>query len=312
MAQPESYYVEGKEDHVCRLKKSLYGLKQSPRQWYKRFDNFMIGSSYHRSNYDSCVYFRKGSYGSFVYLLLYEDDILIATKNMLEVLILKKRLSKEFEIKDLDPTKKILGMEIQRDRKRGKLYLSQRSYIKKVLERFGVQNAKPVSTLLASHFRLSALYSPQSEVKEAAMSRVSYSSAVGSIIYAMVCTHPDIVQAVTVVSRYMTHLGKVHWQAVKWIFRYLRGSAELGLVFDKNSSNGTSVMGFVDSDFAGDLDKRRSLSGYLLTLPSSAISWRSTLQSTVALSTIEAEYMSIAEAMKEGIWLRNLVQELGL
>ena len=312
MAQPEGYYVEGKEDHVCRLKKSLYGLKQSPRQWYKRFDSFMMGSGYHRSNYDSCVYFKKGSDGSFVYLLLYVDDMLIAAKNMSDVLILKKRLSKEFEMKDLGPAKKILGMEIRRDRKGGKLYLSQRSYIEKVLERFGMQNAKPVSTPLASHFRLSAQHSPQSKVEEAAMSRVPYSNAVGSIMYAMVCTRPDIAQAVSMVSRYMAHPGKVHWQAVKWILRYLRGSAELGLVFDRNSSNGTLVMGFVDSDFAGDLDKRRSLTGYLFTLSSSAISWRSTLQSTVALSTTEAEYMAAAEAVKEGIWLRNLVQELGL
>ena len=135
-----------------------------------------------------------------------------------------------------------------------------------------MQNAKPVSTPLASHFGLSALHSPQSEVEEAAMSRVPYSSAVGSIMYAMVCTRPDIAQAVSVVSRYMAHPGKVHWQAVKWILRYLRGFAELGLVFDRNSSNGTLVVGFVDSDFAGDLDKRRSLTDYLFTLSSSAIS----------------------------------------
>ena len=312
MAQPEGYYVEGKEDHVCRLKKSLYGLKQSPRQWYKRFDSFMIGSGYHRSSYDSCVYFRKGSDGSFVYLLLYVDDMLIAAKNMSDVLILKKRLSEEFEMKDLGPAKKILGMEIRRDRQAGKLYLSQRSYIEKVLEKFGMQNAKPVTTPLAPHFRLSALHSPQSEDEEAAMSHVPYSSAVGSLMYAMVCTRPDIAHAVSVVSRYMAHPGKEHWQAVKWILRYLRGSADLGLVFDRNSSSGTSVVGFVDSDYAGDLDKRRSLTGYLFTLSGSAISWRSTLQSTVALSSTEAEYMAAAEAVKEAIWLRNLVQELGL
>ena len=312
MAQPEGYYVEGKEDHVCRLKKSLYGLKQSPRQWYKRFDSFMIQSGYHRSSYDSCVYLKKISDKSFVYLLLYVDDMLIAAKNMSDVMILKKSLSEEFEMKDLGPAKKILGMEIQRDRKAGKLYLSQRRYIEKVLEKFGMQNSKPVSTPLASHFRLSAIQSPQSEIEEAAMSSVPYSSAVGSLMYAMVCTRPDIAQAVSVVSRYMAHPGKVHWQAVKWILRYLRGSTKLGLMFDGNSSNCTSVVGFVDSDYAGDIDKRRSLTGYLFTLSGSAISWKSTLQSTVALSTTEAEYMAAAEAVKEAIWLRNLVQELGL
>ena len=312
MVQPEGFRIEGKEDHVCRLKKSLYGLKQSPRQWYKRFDRFMLSNGYSRSSYDSCVYHRILSDGSFVYLLLYVDDMLIAAGNMSHIQTLKKQLSDEFEMKDLGSAKKILGMEIQRDRGAGKLFLSQKGYIEKVLERFGMQKAKPVTTPLASHFRLSASLSPQTKEEEDQMVQVPYSSAVGSIMYAMVCTRPDISQAVSVVSRYMAHPGKVHWQAVKWILRYLRGTTDVGLVFDRNCGTGTSVIGFVDSDYAGDLDKRKFLTGYVFTLSSSAINWRATLQLTVALSTTEAEYMAAAEAANEALWLKRLVTELGV
>lgn len=313
MAQPEGFVVEGEEDHVCLLKKSLYGLKQSPRQWYKRFDAFMVDIGYSRTDFDACVYFRRLPDNSFIYLLLYVDDMLIAAKSMIEINKLKTRLSGEFEMKNLGAARKILGMEIRRDRKAGKLFLSQKSYLEKVVEKFGMQYAKPVSVPLAPHFKLSALLSPQSDEEVQRMSRVPYSSAVGSMMYAMVCTRPDIAQAVSVVSRYMGNPGEEHWQAVKWILRYLKGTTNLGLVFD--SSEGSSrggVIGYVDSDYAGDLDKRRSISGYIFTLFGGVISWKAVLQPTVALSTTEAEYMAVTEAVKEALWLKGLAVSLGL
>ena len=166
MHQPEGFVIEGKEDHVCRLKKSLYGLKQSPRQWYLRFDTFIIEYGYSRSKYDSCVYHRKLHDGSFVYLLLCVYDMLIAAKNMSEVDKLKAQLEQEFEMKDLEAAKKILGIKIHRNRKEGKLFLSQKKYIEKVLERFGMLDAKPVKTPLTAHFQLSADLSAQTDEEE--------------------------------------------------------------------------------------------------------------------------------------------------
>ncbi|KAG8477716.1 hypothetical protein CXB51_027660 [Gossypium anomalum] len=210
MQQPEDFIVSEKEDYVCLLRKSLYGLKQSPRQWYK------------------------------------------SSKDKGEIRKVKAQLSEEFEMKDLGPAKKILGMEILRDRK----------------------SAKPVSTPLAAHFRLSSALSPQSDDEIEYMSHVSYSSIVGSLMYVMVCSRPDLSYAVSAVSRYMANPG------------------------------------YVDADFAGDLDRRRSLTGYVFTIGGCAISWKATLQTTVALSTTEAEYMAITEACKEAIWLKGLFSEL--
>ncbi|KAG8482499.1 hypothetical protein CXB51_024054 [Gossypium anomalum] len=254
MQQPEGFIVSEKEDYICLLRKSLYGLKQSPRQWYKRFDSFMASHDFKRSSLDSCVYFKKNSNGSFVYLLLYVDDMLIAAKDKGEIRKVKAQLSEEFEMKDLGPAKKILGMEILRDRKASKLYLSQKGYIEKVLCRFNMQSAKPVSTPLAAHFRLSSALSPQSDDEIEYMSHVPYSSAFGK------------------------------------------------------TKDG--VIGYVDANFAGDLDRRRSLTGYVFTIGGCAISWKATLQTTVALSTTEAEYMAITEACKEAIWLKGLFSEL--
>jgi hypothetical protein len=181
MDQPEGFVVPGKENLVCRLKKSLYGLKQSPRQWYRRFDSFMISHDFKRSDYDSCVYLKIVN-DSTIYLLLYVDDMLIAAKDKSEIAKLKAPLNLEFEMKDLGATKKILGVEIIRDRKSGMLYLSQRGYIKKVLRRFNMQDAKPVSTLIAPHFRLSLDLCPASDEDIKYMSRLPYSSVVGSLM----------------------------------------------------------------------------------------------------------------------------------
>ncbi|KAG8482658.1 hypothetical protein CXB51_023976 [Gossypium anomalum] len=307
MQQPEGFTVSEKEDYVCLLKKSLYGLKQSPRQWYKRFDSFMTSHDFKRSSFDSCVYFKKNNDGSFVYLLLYVDDMLIATKDKGEIRKVKAQLSEEFEMKDLGPAKKIHGMEILRDRKTSKLYLSQKGYIEKLLCRFNMRSAKPVSTPLAAHFRLSSALSPQSDDEIEYMSHVPYSSAMGSLMYAMVCSRPDLSYAVSAVSRYMANPGKEHWKAVQWILRYLRGTTDVCLQFGRTEDG---VIGYVDADFAGDLDRRRSLTGYVFTIGGCAISWKATLQTTVALSTTEAEYMAITEACKEAIWLKGLFSEL--
>ncbi|KAH9668944.1 hypothetical protein KPL70_021590 [Citrus sinensis] len=309
MAQPEGFECKGKEDYVCLLHKSLYGLKQSPRQWYRRFNNFMVSKGYHRSRYDSCVYFGGLDQGGVSYLLLYVDDMLIASKYKLEIERLKNLLKVEFEMKDLGNAKRILGMDIIRYRSAGTLFLSQEKYIKKVLERFEMQDCKPVQTPLGPQFKLSA--APTSE-DESQMNEFPYAQAVESLMYAMVCTRSDIAYAVSVVSRFLSCPGKVHWNAIKWIMRYLKGSSTCGLLYGKTKSDKIEVMGFVDSDFAGDLDRRKSTSGYMFVLNSYLISWKSSLQTVVALSSTEAEFIATTEAVKEAMWLRGLLNELWL
>jgi hypothetical protein len=231
MQQPHGYEVKGKENLVCRLKKSLYGLKQAPRQWYLKFDRFMTEQGYSRWNSDHCVYFKRIENGSYIILILYVDDMLVVGSNMQDINVLKKKLANSFAMKDLGATKKILAMRITRDGKNRKLTLSRREYIEKVLERFRMHNEKPVSTPLANHFKLNKEIYPKTQEEIEYMSRVHYSSTVGSLMYVMVCTRPDIAHAVGVVRKYMNNPGKEHWEVVKWILGYLRGIYTHALCF---------------------------------------------------------------------------------
>ena len=244
--------MKDKEDYMCKLKKSLYGER-----------------GYKRSRSDHCVYLQRFSGDDFIILLLYVDDILIVGKNVSKIATLKKQLSKSFAVKDLGPAKQILGMRIERDRSSNKLYLSQEKYIEKVLCKFKMDNAKAVSCPLAAHFKLSTKQCPSTDEKKKKMQHVSYASVVGSLMYAMVCTRPDIAHSVSTVSRFMSNQGRPHWEAVKWILRYLRGSTNLKLCF---GSSEPVLVAYTDADMAGDVNRSKSTSGYLITYAWGAVS----------------------------------------
>ncbi|KAE8689989.1 cytochrome P450 71A9-like [Hibiscus syriacus] len=258
----EGFIEASKKNLVCRLKKSSYCLKQAPRQWYKKFDSFMSSSGFTRCQGDHCCYIKRFD-NSFIILLLYVDDMLVAGSDMKEIINLKQKLSKQFVMKDLGAAKHILVMRIKRDTKSGTLMLSQAEYINKVLSRFNMEDVKPVSTPLGVHFRLSKEQSPKTEEERTHMVKVSYASTIRSMMYVMVCTRPDIAHVVGTVSRYMNNPGKVHWEAVKWILRYLRGTINKALCF---KGGDTILTGYVDADLAGNVDIRRSTTGYVYTL----------------------------------------------
>ena len=171
-----------------------------------------------------------------------------------------------------------------------------------------MQDAKVVSTPLGSQFKLSKEQSPSTDAECVRMKKTPYASAVGSVMYAMTCTRLDIAHAVGVVSRYMNNPGKEHWMAVKWILRYLKVTTNKASCF---GGSNISLQGYVDADIAGDRDNRRSTTGYVFTIGATAINWVSKIQSVVALSTTEAEYVAAIEASKEMIWLQRFMGELG-
>ncbi|KAH9784261.1 hypothetical protein KPL71_009581 [Citrus sinensis] len=248
MLQPEGFAESGKENLVCKLNQTLYGLKQAPRCWYERFDSFIMSLGYNRLSSDHCAYYKRFEDNDFIILLLYVDDMLVACPNKDRVQELKAQLAREFEMKDLGPANKILGMQIHRDINNRKIWLSQTNYLKKILRRFNMQDY--------------------------------------------------IAQAVGVVSRYMVNLGGEHWIVVKRIMRYIKGTSDVALCYGGSEF---TVRGYVDSDFVRDLDKRKSTIGYVFTLAGAAVSCVLKLQTVVALSTTEAEYMAATQACKEAI-----------
>lgn len=309
MDQPEGYIDKNHPERVCLLKRSLYGLRQSPRQWNTRFDEFIMSHGFIRSEYDICVYFKEYEVNEHIYLLLYVDDILIASRSKTEVEKLKQTLGSEFEMKDLGDAKKILGMEITRDRERGTLTVSQEDYAMKFLGNFNMEKCKSVSTPLGAHFRLSSATEKELKEQNDYMKTVPYQSAVGSLMYSMVGTRPDLAYAIGMVCRFMSNPIKIHWQAVKWVLRYVRGSTKMKLSYRKESQ--FIVKGYCDADYGADLDKRRSITGMVFTVGGNVVSWRSSLQKSIALSTTEAEWIALGEASKEAMWLRGFINELG-
>ncbi|XP_073056988.1 secreted RxLR effector protein 161-like [Primulina eburnea] len=164
---------------------------------------------------------------------------------------------------------------------------------------------------MSQHFKISGSQSPKSGHEEKYMKRVPYASSVGSLMYLMVCTRPDMAYSVCVVSRFMANPGEEHWLALKWILRYIKGTMNHGLMYRVGTVNGNPIKGYVDSDYAGSIDTRKSFSWYLFTGNDNPVSWKAALQQVVALSSTEAEYMAMTEAFKEAKWMKGLMTEFG-
>ena len=304
MRQPDGFQEKGKEHLVCKLKKSIYGLKQASRQWYLKFDEIVTSLGFKENNADQCIYMRMSA-GSFVILVLYVDDILLASNNLNMLIETKQMLAQHFEMKDLGNASFVLGIEIHRDRSLGVLGLSQRSYIEKILKRFNMSTCSQVSAPIQKGEIFSKAQCPQNDEEREKMKDVPYASVVGSLMYAQVCTRPDIAYAIGVLGRYLSDPGQRHWTAAKRVMRYLQGTKDHMLTYRR--SGDLIVTGYSDSDFAGCPDDHKSTSGYIFMMAGGAVSWKSNKQSITATSTMEAEYVACYEATREAVWLRNLI-----
>ena len=297
----ESHYNSGNSPkQACRLVKTIYGLKQSPRAWYEKIDSFFSESGFVRSKEDHSLYVhgtRK------LIILLYVDDLILAAVTLEDISWVKKQLSARFEMTDLGELSSFIGVQVSRDRTRRTLKVSQESYISRVLHDHGMGWCATVTTPVESGVRL--LKSEEGFVSDPS-NRQQYQSAVGSLMYAMSGSRPDIAYAVGLVSQFCTNPNSKHWGAVQRIFRYLAGTKGLGVLY----GSGGNCKGYSDSDWAGSQD-RRSTSGYIYLLNNGAISWASRKQSVVALSSTEAEYMALTLAVKEVLWLKTLFGEIG-
>jgi transposase InsO family protein len=308
MAQPTGFEAKGHERKVCRLKRSIYGLKQSSRQWYFRFHDSITSFGFEMIEEDHCLYLKR-SKRSILILSLYVDDILLAGNDIDSIVTTKKWLSSTFEMKDMGEANFVLGVKITRDRSKKLLSLSQGTYIKKILERFHMHNSKPIDTPMEKGCTLSLDQCPKNDEEKNQMSKVPYASVIGSLMYAMLCTRPDICFAVGMVSRYQSNPGPAHWRAVKRILRYLRGTSDHALCYHGGDLR---LTGYSDADWASDKDERKSTSGYAFILGGGAVSWCSKKQSCIALSTMESEYVACSAAVQEAVWLRRFLQRLGV
>jgi hypothetical protein len=286
-------------EKVCKLRKSLYGLKQSPRAWFDRFRRALCGMGYKQCNGDHTVFYRHSG-RRITILAVYVDDIIITGDDEVEIKCLKTNLSKEFEVKDLGQLKYFLGIEIARSPKG--IVLSQRKYVLDLLSETGMLGCRPALTPIDPNHKLCAESGDP-------VSRERYQRLVGRLIY-LCHTRPDISYVVSVVSRYMHDPRSGHLDVVYQILRYLKRSPGKGLMFKSHAH--LNVEGYCDADWASCLDDRRSTSGYCVFVGGNLVSWRSKKQSVVSRSTAEAEYRAMSLVVSEMLWIKNLLSELNI
>ena len=311
MQQPDGYRADGDQvDYVWKLNKSLYGSKQAGRAWNKKMDVALVELGFHALHSDCCVYIKRAA-STVVFVLVYVDDLLLVTNDTTELKATKAALSGRFDMKDMGEAHFILGVQIRRDRARRQLYLSQQEYVRTILKRFNMEDCKPVASPMATGVKL-LKNDPADAASTEGMANIPYASAVGALMYAALATRPDIAYAVTALCQFMANPAVSHWNAAKRVFRYLQGTQEHALVYGGHGGKDQPLYGYSDSDWGNDVNDRRSVTGWVFFLHDGAVSWQSHKQPTVALSSVEAEYMATTQATREAVWWRAFLTELGM
>ena len=287
---------------VCLLKKALYGLKQSPRVWYHTLSDFLHSIGFLHVDSDYSLF--KNESG--IFIAIYVDDLLMAGPDKDALKELKKQFSDRFKMTDLGSCAYYLGVEVYRDRSVRKLWLSQRSYLTQILTRFDALGLNPSATPMDCGIELHRTEPPE----QADVTTIQqFQSAIGSLLYASTITRPDIAFAVNRLGQFASNPNSIHQAALKRVLRYLKGTTNLSLEFSAPFPNiePTQLVGWSDADWAGDKISRRSTGSHCFFWNGNLISWSTKRQPTVALSTCEAEYMSLTQATKEAIWLQSLI-----
>lgn len=311
MEQPPGFVKVGEENSVNLVLKTIYGTMNGAYEWAKHLGRSYKALGYYESKADPCVRHRVDDNG-FTLTGTHTDDVLGVSSTHTGADIAIEELGNCYEIKDLGEPTYILGIRIDRDEPTGTISISQRVYLEQVLKQFGMQDCNPKSTPLPSGIDLSSLNSPQTEDDRAFMKDKPYNEALGSIMWAQGATRPDLSFAVNLLSRFQANPGRAHWNAILHVFAYIKGTLDYQITYHRGTDGGLKPYGYVDSDYAGDTDTRRSTSGFVFMMAGGAVSWSSKRQPTVSLSTTEAEYMALTRAAQQAIWMFSFMSEIGL
>ncbi|GJU75428.1 retrotransposon protein, putative, ty1-copia subclass [Tanacetum coccineum] len=311
MVQPEGFVDPNHPRKVCKLQRSIYGLKQASRSWNKRFDEEIKRFGFTQNLDEPCVY-QKASGRNVTFLILYVDDIIIMGNHIPSLQSVKDYLGKCFAMKDLGEAAFILGIKIYRDRSKRLIGLCQNAYMDKILKRYKMDNSKRGHIPMQERLDLNKSQGAQTPNEVNRMKNVPYASAVGSIMYAVRCTRPDVAFAQNMTSRFQQNPGEPHWTAVKNILKYLRNTKDMFLVYGGNPSTELRVECYCDAGFETDRDDTKSQTGYVFVLNGGAVDWKSSKQSTTAMSATESEYIAASEAAMEAVWIRKFISGLGI
>ena len=294
--------VEVKEDECLRLLQSLYGLKQAASDWYRTCSKELVQLGFTASISDPCMFLNKKRS---LIILVYVDDISIASPYKEQIAWFKTEFAQRFKIKDLGELKHILGMEIERDRAKRTLTVSQYLYVKKLLRDLSIEE----DTHKKATIPMNGYDSIQPATdEEARIDTTEYARIIGTLMHLMVHTRPDIAFALGKLSQFMKDPTERHGHGVKALLRYIRSSCDRKITYGKGEPK---LIGFSDTDYTADKADRKSTLGQVFIFAGGPISWASKKQKSVATSTTEAEYIALSECSRQVLWFKHLFEELG-
>jgi hypothetical protein len=297
--QPMRFIIAGQEGKVVRLRKALYSLQQAPRAWNSKLDDTLKKMDFVQSEHEHAMY--RHSHSDDILLVgVYVDDLVITKSSLAAVEEFKEEMKRVFLMSDLGLLSFYLGIEVRQDA--GGITLRQAHYAKKILEMAGMTDCKVAATPMEEMLRLSR----DSTTEE--VDATLYRRIVGSLWY-LIHTRPDLTYVVGYVSRFLERPTEEHLQAVKKIFRYIAGTLQYGLRYGRRTGT-TRLVGYCNSDLAGDIDTRKSTTGALFFLGNCLVSWQSLKQRVVVMSSCEAEYIVVTTAATQAIWMARLLGEL--
>lgn len=285
--QPPGF--EDGTDKVLKLDKALYGLRESPRAWYDCFDEYLRDLNFERSENDNCLYILKMK-DDYLYLILFVDDLLICGNNKEELNKIKGLLLKKFKIKDLGIIKTYLGIDIDYNYEKGELSLDQSKYIDSLEKRYNLQNSKLYSTPMEQNLKLLPAQSENKNIK--------FRNLIGALLYISSGTRPDISFSVNYLSRFQNSYDDTHYKYALRVLKYLILTKNMKLTYCRNN-NSEILKCYVDSDWAGDINDRKSTTGYVIKMFDNVIFWKSKKQGTVTKSSTAAEYVALSECVSE-------------
>lgn len=298
MKQPQGFIVEGKEHQVCLLRRSIYGLKQAGRIWNQLIHQVLIDAGYTQSKNDLCLYALINDQ-KLCYILIHVDDIIVASKFDEDLEDFERILSSKFEINNLGDVRSYLRMEVQRNGD-GCFGINQRMYITKIVNDYGLADAKP------SEVPMNVSYRRENNTDNILISNEKYRKLIGSLLYVSVNTRPDIAASVAILAQKVERPTQEDWGELKRIVKYLKGTANLSLMIG-NGKGG--LVGYADADWGEDRSDRKSIGGYVFMFNGNTVCWSSKKQTCVALSSTEAEFISLSETCKETLWIQRLLQD---
>ncbi|CAJ2653663.1 unnamed protein product [Trifolium pratense] len=296
--QPAGYNKQ--EGKVYKLKKALYGLKQAPRAWYSKIESYFAQEKFQKCPHEHTLFIKQDDKKNVLIVSLYVDDLIFTGSNEVMFEEFKTSMKSKFSMTDLGKMRYFLGVEVKQFD--GGIFICQQKYAKELLLRFKMDQCNKVCSPMVPGNKL--IRDENGKLVDA----TNYRQMTCCLMY-LLASRPDLTFSVCLVARYMERPTEIHLAAIKRIMRYLKGTLELGIWYIRNEK--LTLVGWSDSDYAGDLDDRKSTSGYVYMLGSSAVSWSSKKQAIVTLSTTEAEFVAAASCACQGIWLRRILAELG-